>query len=157
MTDATKSVLSANLKVVGQIKTPDDLEIHCEIEGPLEANNVTIALSGSVRGHVRANRLTVAGQLTGNFMGKELELLESGRINGDVSCECFSIAKHGVLNGKCIMTDVAPAAGTRSGEDDGEVRNLIKPIFANRRRRTRDRTPLAGDETEEHEADDKET
>ena len=157
MTDATKSVLSANLKVVGQIKTPDDLEIHCEIEGPLEANNVTIAPSGNVRGHIRANRLAVSGQLTGNFMGKELELRETGRINGDVFCESFSMAKHGVLNGKCIMTDSAPAAAGHSGEDDGEVRNLIKPIFANRRRRSRDRSLLAGEEPEEHEADDKES
>ena len=157
MTDSTTSVLSANLKVVGQIKTPDDLEIHCEVEGPLEANNVTIALSGSVRGHVRANRLIVAGHLTGNFMGKELELQENGRINGDVLCESVSIAKHGVLNGKCIMTDVVAAASTRPSADDGEVRNLIKPIFANRRRRSRDRAPTAGEEHEEQGAGDKDT
>lgn len=151
MTETAVSVLSANLKVVGQIKTPDDLEIHCEIEGPIEANNVTIAPQGSVRGYLRANRLVVAGQLTGNFMGKELDLRETGRINGDVFCESFSMSKNGVLNGRCIMTDVAPAAALRTVDDDSDTRNLIKPIFANRRRRLRDRAPLAGEENDEPE------
>ncbi len=134
MNDEGTSVFSPNLKILGQIKTPDDLEIHCEIEGPVEAKNVVIAERGFVRGLVRANRLVVAGGLDGNFLGMEVEVRASGRINGDVVCKSMTIDKNGVINGKCIMSDVIDTAAARPFED-GESRNLIKPIFANRKRR----------------------
>lgn len=134
MNDEGTSIFSSNLKILGQIKTPDDLEIHCEIEGPIEAKNVVIAERGFVRGLVRADRLVVAGGLDGNFLGLEVQVRESGRINGDVVCQSMTIEKNGVINGKCIMSDVIETAAARPFEDT-ETRNLIKPIFTNRKRR----------------------
>ena len=135
MNDDGTSVFSSNLKIQGQIKTPDDLEIHCEIEGPIEAKNVLIAERGFVRGLVRAHRLVVAGGLDGNFLGAEVEVRGSGRINGDVVCRSMSIEKSGMINGKCIMSDMVETAAARQFEETAETRNLIKPIFTNRKRR----------------------
>lgn len=159
MKDDGTSVFSANLKILGQVKTPDDLEIHCEIEGPIEAKNVMIAERGFVRGLVRASRLVVAGSLDGNFLGMEVEVRGTGRINGDVVCQSMSIEKSGMINGKCIMSDVIETSTARQ-VDDTETRNLIKPIFSNRKRRRgkgglflrpEDETETAGN-PESHEA-----
>lgn len=159
MADRTMSTFSANLKILGQIKTPDDIDIHCEVEGPVDANNVTISEGGFVRGFVRSKRLVVAGTLVGDFLGEEVEVTDTGRINGDVVCQSMSVDKNGAINGKCIMTDAVDAARIA---EDGESRNLIKPIFANRaKRRGRSTlllrpddeiTPLEVEARESHEA-----
>ena len=159
MADQATSMFAANLKILGQVKTPDDLEIHCEIEGPVEAGNVLIAERGFVRGFVRANRLVVSGGLDGNFIGNEVEVRGTGRINGDVVCRSMSVEKSAVINGKCIMTDAGDLSAVSSNEES-DTRNLIKPIFTNRkRRRGKPALFLRPDEedSEPAEAEDRET
>lgn len=77
-------------KVVGGIKTDQDLHIHA---------------NAKVRADVEAKNIFVAGEVHGNIHAQErLELSETARVTGDVLAKVVMIAAGATLNGKCAMT-----------------------------------------------------
>lgn len=77
-------------KVVGGIKTDQDLHIHA---------------NAKVRADIEAKNIFVAGEVHGNIHAQErLELSETARVTGDVLAKVVMIAAGATLNGKCAMT-----------------------------------------------------
>lgn len=91
-------------KVVGGIKTDQDLHIHA---------------SAKVRADIEAKNIFVAGEVHGNIHAQErLELSETARVTGDVLAKVVMIAAGATLNGKCAMT--ADAATEKEGATQQE-------------------------------------
>lgn len=141
MTDIKRSLLGPSLRIVGQIKCADELEVHCVVDGPVEAGSVVVNTGGTVRGMIHADRLVVHGTVVGGFMGKEFEITETGRIIGDVVCESISMAKSAVVNGRIIVNEPTEAdvlgaeKPTRDpASADGRKRNRVQPLFGPRRK-----------------------
>lgn len=68
--------------------------------GSIETDRtVTISATGSVEGSVKAERLVVNGHFRGKVYTKSVEILEDGRLEGEVSASEFTIQKGGVFLG----------------------------------------------------------
>ena len=141
MTDLKRSLLGPSLRIVGEIKCADELEVHCVVDGPIEAGSVVVGADGTVRGMIHADRLVVHGTVVGGFMGKEFEIGETGRIVGDVVCDSISMAKNALLKGRVIVNDPADADALvletpvrGSAGLDGRRRSRVQPLFGPRRR-----------------------
>jgi cytoskeletal protein CcmA (bactofilin family) len=62
--------------------------------------DLTIENGAKVNGSVRAERVTVAGELTGNIENAQhVELLQTGALTGDVKSKTFSVAKGSRMRG----------------------------------------------------------
>jgi cytoskeletal protein CcmA (bactofilin family) len=103
---ATPTHIAAGTKINGQVSGQSDLVVDGELEGQVDVeSSVTIGADGRVKGNVTAKSVRIGGRVTGNVQGKEkVEILPSGRLEGDVAAPRVVLAEGAFFKGKVEMT-----------------------------------------------------
>lgn len=96
-----ESHISPDLIIEGKIEGAGHVRIAGRFKGDINVRgDVTIESGAKVTGSVRAERVTVAGDLTGNIeSAQHVELLQTGALVGDVKSHSFSVAKGSKMRG----------------------------------------------------------
>lgn len=117
---ATESILAPELVIEGKIEGAGHVRIAGRFKGDINVRgDLTIENGAKVNGSVRAEKVTVAGELIGNIeSASHVELLSTGAITGDVKSRSFSVAKGSKMRGnaefgwddsKAAVTDIHKA------------------------------------------------
>ncbi|MDO5648244.1 polymer-forming cytoskeletal protein [Paracoccus sp. (in: a-proteobacteria)] len=85
------SVLSADLTVVGNIKTQGDIQIEGTVEGDIRAHQLTIGESATIKGEIVADDVVVHGRVVGCVRGLKVRLSASARVEGDIIHKTIAI------------------------------------------------------------------
>ncbi len=85
------SLISSDLKIIGNMLTEGDLQIEGTIEGDIRANLVTIGESALIRGEVVADELIVNGHVIGRIRALKVRLSASSRVEGDILHKTIAI------------------------------------------------------------------
>ena len=118
--DQIENVLGRSVVVHGDLKADGSFRIDGTVEGSVESKAaVYIGESGVVRGDVRGGDVVVAGQVTGNVSCTgHLEIVATGKIEGDLDAQSVRIETGGVFRGTSHMAgkpgDKEAAAGRLS-------------------------------------------
>lgn len=98
---AAESLISPDLVIEGKIEGAGHVRIAGRFKGDISVRgDLTIENGAKVNGSVRAERVTVAGELTGNIENAQhVELLQTGALTGDVKSKTFSVAKGSRMRG----------------------------------------------------------
>jgi cytoskeletal protein CcmA (bactofilin family) len=121
----TQSHIARGAKITGQINGTSDLVVEGELEGEVKLeSNVTIGSGGLIKGNVSALSVRIGGRVVGNVRGVEkVEILNTGRLEGDVVAPRVMLAEGAFFKGKVEMTGQAPGQGApprrRPGQDEG--------------------------------------
>ena len=93
----------------GILESEGDIQINGQFKGELKSNgDVIVAEHAKVKANIIAVNVYIAGEVDGNINATErLEILETGRINGNVASQALSIEPGGILKGSSTMTEVA--------------------------------------------------
>ena len=83
--NAGKSVLASDLKIVGEITSSGTVEVMGEIDGTLTARNVTIGGEGRVKGSVQSETLEVKGALDGRVATGGFTLRATAKVEADIT------------------------------------------------------------------------
>lgn len=112
-TDQIENVLGKSVVVHGDLKADGAFRIDGTVEGSVESKAaVFIGEGGVVRGDVSGSDVVIAGQVTGNVSCTgHLEIVASGRIEGDLDAQSVRIETGGVFRGTSRM------AGDRGSND----------------------------------------
>ncbi len=96
-----ESLISPDLVIEGKIEGAGHVRIAGRFKGDINVHgDLTIESGAKVNGSVRAERVTVGGELTGNIeSAMHVELLQSGSLTGDVKSRTFSVAKGSRMRG----------------------------------------------------------
>ena len=96
-----ESHISPDLVIEGKIEGSGHLRIAGRFKGDINVHgDLTIESGAKVNGSIRAERVTVAGELTGNIeTAAHVELLQTGALTGDVKSQTFSVAKGSRMRG----------------------------------------------------------
>ncbi|MCC5842727.1 MAG: polymer-forming cytoskeletal protein [Verrucomicrobia bacterium] len=88
-----KSILSAELEVIGTIKTSGSVQIDGRVEGEvISQGDVFLGKSGSVKGNLNVNSISVAGTIQGNIIAKDrIELKSTARLMGDIKAKRLAV------------------------------------------------------------------
>ncbi len=78
------SIISKDLKVVGNLQTPNDIIIEGKVEGDISARNLTIKETSEIEGHIRAEEAILEGFVKGEVRGSKIRLNKSARVQGDI-------------------------------------------------------------------------
>ena len=110
--------IARGTKVVGEITGNAQLVIDGEVEGEIRLDSmVSIGSEGIVRGTIHAVAVRVGGKVYGNIHGKErVEVLASGRLEGDIVAPSVPIAEGAFFQGKVDMSHPkteAPKSGSK--------------------------------------------
>jgi cytoskeletal protein CcmA (bactofilin family) len=97
--------------VVGEISGTAELVIEGRVEGQIELDNrVVVGARGEVEGRIVGAAVEVAGKVVGNVFGKDrVQVLESGRLEGDVTSPRVVIAEGAFFKGKVEMSSGSAA------------------------------------------------
>jgi len=103
--DQIENVLGRSLVVQGDLKADGAFRIDGTVEGSVISKAaVYIGESGVVRGDVAGSDVVIAGQVTGNVRCTgHLEIVASGKIEGDLDARSVRIETGGVFRGTSRM------------------------------------------------------
>ncbi|SLN49222.1 bactofilin family protein [Oceanibacterium hippocampi] len=99
--NAPPSIISANLKVLGNLETDGELHVDGEVDGDIAARKLTIGQTACVRGEVRADDVTIHGEVRGCVRAGRVALTKTARITGDIHHESLAIEAGATLDGHC--------------------------------------------------------
>jgi cytoskeletal protein CcmA (bactofilin family) len=101
-TEMKESVIASDLTIEGKIVGSGHVRIAGRFKGDVQVDgNLTIETGANLDGLVRAQVVTVAGELKGNIdNAKRVELLEGGIIMGDVKAGSLTVAAGSRMRGQ---------------------------------------------------------
>ena len=119
--DEIENVLGRSVQVQGDLKADGAFRIDGTVIGSVEsASAVIVGEGGCVRGDVRGRDVVIAGQVHGNVAATgHLDIVSSGRIEGDIDAKSVRIETGGVFRGTSRM-------GVKSQDEaDGAVSSAV--------------------------------
>lgn len=98
------SLICKDFTLHGDIETTHSIRVEGTIVGNiLDAENVVIGTTGSVKGNITTKDLTVFGNIEGDVSATHsVSIRDSGKINGKLSTANFTIDKGATYEGKVI-------------------------------------------------------
>src|SRR5690348_16798743 len=123
---STFSVIGADVVIKGDISATADLHVDGTVEGDIACSSLVQGESSRLEGAIEAATARLAGRVRGTINVRELVILKSAVIEGDVRYDALTIEQGAQVEGR-FAHDVAkpaaePAAATPEGKDDGEPR-----------------------------------
>ena len=130
---AAQSLISSEVEILGTIKTSGSIQIEGRVEGEiLSQGDVSIGKSGSVKGNLRVNSVTLSGTVQGNIEAKDrIALKSTARLLGDIKSKRLSVEDGVTFVGKSevnptgqpIKLDEPAAESKNPQQDDGQNPN----------------------------------
>ena len=97
--NANKSVLANDLKIVGEVTSGGSIEILGEVDGNLTAHGLIVGTEGRVSGTVRAETVEVKGRLEGKISTEGLTLRATAHVAADITYSTVVIENGATIEG----------------------------------------------------------
>lgn len=118
------SIVSANLRVTGDLESEGDIQIDGHVEGDVRSNSVTVGEHAVVSGALIAQSVHVAGTVKGQINGKTVELARTAKVTGDIVHESLAIEAGAFIQGLCRHAEGA----VQPAESNGQERPAPKEV-----------------------------
>ena len=105
------SVISTDLKIIGDLHCAGDVQIKGTVEGDIRSRTVTVGEGAQVTGAIYSQSVHVSGSVTGQIEAPTVTVARSGKIEGDVVHESLAVEAGAHLVGSCRRLDSKAAAG----------------------------------------------
>ena len=126
---STFSVIGADVVIKGDISASADLHVDGTVEGDIACASLMQGESSRIEGAIEAQTARLAGRVKGTISVRELVILRSAVIEGDVHYDALTIEQGAQVEGRFAHEAPKPAAKPAppppaQGEkkDDGEPR-----------------------------------
>jgi cytoskeletal protein CcmA (bactofilin family) len=127
---STFSVIGADVAIRGDIEASADLHVDGAVVGDLVCASLVQGESSRIEGAITADTARLAGTVSGTITARELVILKSARIEGDVHYEALTIEQGAQVDGKFAPDAAKPRAAAPQaavldlGQDDEQRLSL---------------------------------
>jgi cytoskeletal protein CcmA (bactofilin family) len=111
MAGSTFSVLGSDTAIKGDISASADLHIDGRVEGDVTCTSLVQGESSEIVGAVKAESARLAGTLRGTISARELVVLKTARIHGDVHYDALTIEQGAQVDGRFAPRAAVVLAG----------------------------------------------
>jgi Integral membrane protein CcmA involved in cell shape determination len=101
-------MLGADTVITGNIEASADLHVDGRIEGDITCSALVQGEGSEITGAVRAESVRIAGLVRGAITAREVVILKTARIEGDVAYDTLTIEQGARLEGR-----LSPAGGQK--------------------------------------------
>ncbi len=123
------SIISADLKIVGDLNSGGDLQIDGAVEGDITSRSLTIGESAVVRGVLVAETVRIYGSVYGEVRANSVILTDTAKVAGDISHQSLTMEAGAELIGKLSRLDAKigtpksakPAAAASNGHGESRT------------------------------------
>ncbi len=122
--NSTFSVLGSDLAIKGDIKASADLHVDGNIEGDIACTSLVQGETSNVIGAIKAESARLAGTVEGSITARELVILKTAKITGDVFYDALTIEQGAQVEGRFAHRDPkksAQPAAKPQGESKPEL------------------------------------
>lgn len=112
---ATFSVIGADVTITGDIVASADLHIDGTVEGDIRCAALVQGEGSSIHGAVTAENARLAGKVTGSITARELVILKTARIEGDVHYDALTIEQGAAVDGRFAPNGRQPLKSIEGG------------------------------------------
>jgi cytoskeletal protein CcmA (bactofilin family) len=105
-----ETVIGPNCHIQGTIQSDGNMRIEGVFQGDLDtAGNLVVGESAKLVAEVGANNVSIAGAVKGNISANRVEILETGRVWGDLTVNSLLLNEGAYLRGQTMMhADIEP-------------------------------------------------
>ena len=108
------STLSADLQFAGDITGQGDLQVDSQVKGDIRVGRLIVGETGGIEGNVAADFVEVRGRIVGAVVGKQVKLVATAYVDGDISAEQLAIDIGAFFQGRVLQgSRQAPAAAAQ--------------------------------------------
>ena len=95
------SIISANLRIIGNLNTDGDIQIDGSVEGDVRSRILSIGEKAVVNGAIAADTVRIAGAANGEVTARVVQLSGTARVTGDINHQSLSIDAGAYVQGLC--------------------------------------------------------
>jgi cytoskeletal protein CcmA (bactofilin family) len=117
------SIISSDLKIVGNIFCDGDMQIDGLIEGDIETNSLTVGETANVKGVVRADTVRISGKVSGEVQADKVILTKTAHVEGDVIHRDLAIENGAFLEGAVRRVDSSSMPGASKSKKTAAPKN----------------------------------
>ncbi|MBN1177859.1 MAG: polymer-forming cytoskeletal protein [Anaerolineae bacterium] len=105
-----ETIIGPNTHFRGEIISEGGVRIDGIFEGNIETtSNLVIGESAKIIAEIKANNVSISGAVKGNVTGNRVEVLETGRVWGDLTVNSLLLNEGAYLRGQTTMhADIEP-------------------------------------------------
>lgn len=97
---STFSVIGADVTITGNINASADLHIDGTVEGDITCASLVQGEKSAIHGAVAAESARLAGKVSGSITARDLVILKSAHIEGDVHYDALTIEQGAQVDGR---------------------------------------------------------
>ena len=112
--NSTFSVIGSDVTIKGNIEASADLHVDGAIEGDITCASIVQGEDSVITGAVEAQTARLAGTIKGSINSRELIILQSARIEGDVHYDALTIEQGAQVEGRFSHSAPKAAASGKS-------------------------------------------
>ncbi len=94
------SIISPDLKIVGDLKCTGDIQIDGTIEGLVKGGLIIVCERATVDGSIVAETVRIFGTVNGRVRAKTVHLDKTGKVIGDIAHEILTIEAGAYFEGQ---------------------------------------------------------
>ncbi len=118
---STFSVIGGDVTITGDLAATSELHVDGRIEGDIACAALVQGEGSVIEGAVSAESARLAGTLKGSVAARELVILKSAQIDGDVQYETLTIEQGAVVEGRFAPKGVGHGGVGHGGVGHGGV------------------------------------
>ena len=117
-TNSLGSIMSQDIEINVDINIAGDMIIYGKIYGNINSTGIINTAKGSViDGHIKANKIFISGDITGNLDIEDKVVIESsGTLNGNIKASIITIEEGANFDGMCNMLKSNKSTVQKIGE-----------------------------------------
>ena len=122
--NSTFSVIGSDVTIKGDISASADLHVDGTIEGDIACSSLVQGESSKISGSIEAETARLSGSVEGSINARELVILKTARIDGDVHYDALTIEQGAQVEGrfanrkpKQAQNQAKAPAGDATGKD----------------------------------------
>ncbi len=105
------SIISPDLKIVGNLKGHGAMQIDGMIEGDIDVPLLTVGEQGKIDGSTVAETVRIFGTVDGRVQAKTVRLDKSAKVTADITHETLTIEAGAYFEGKVLPLKGASSTG----------------------------------------------
>lgn len=105
------SIISADLKVTGDLVSDGDIQVDGSIEGDIQSRTVTVGEAAHVKGSISADTVRICGAVSGQVKGASVTLAKTAKVTGDILHQTLAIEPGAFLEGHCKRIEQSQLSG----------------------------------------------
>ena len=128
------SLVSTDLEITGDLKTPGEVQLDGTIEGNVACGKLMVGENACIPGLVEADEVVIRGKIIGQIKAHSVELAKTAHVVGDIWHDTLAVDAGAFLEGHCKPNEAQPTirpAVSRPAEVVAGTEGTTKSVSSN--------------------------